>query len=184
MDDGVINTAEHRVRKKVEGVYRLKRILVRTGLILFPLIPLLLGASVKVLSPLLWMTPVFLLVDVFILRYFFRYVDIEYEYAVVSGSLRVDIVYGNERRKSWLEVKFKDMSVIAPYSGEYTSAADDPSIKNRYEAVSSLTAPDCYYGTFNDDSGERSVIFFEPTNKILSLAKLYNKSTVIRTMSK
>lgn len=181
MDNAMINAAEARVRKKVQGRYRLNRMLVRFALVLFPVIPLVLGAAFKTLSFLLWMTPVFVLVDVLILRHLFRYVDIEYEYAVISGELRVDIIYGNARRKEWLKVKFADMDAIAPYEGEYKAKLDARTdIDREYDATSSKDAPDCFYGTFVNEDGEKSAVFFEPTKKILDLAKLYNHATVVR----
>ena len=182
-EDSNLNTAEQRVKKKVQGTYRLKRILFWVGFALFLLIPLLLS-TIRIgeisFQFMLWTTPLFVLVDVFIIRQLFRYLDIEYEYSVVSGELRVDIIYGNMRRKEWLRVRFADMSVIAPYEGDYKKQADDPSITVRYEAASSLDAPDCYFGVFVGEGDVKSVVFFEPTKKILKQAKLFNPSTVVR----
>ncbi|MCR5263046.1 MAG: hypothetical protein K6D94_04160 [Clostridiales bacterium] len=182
-DDSNLNTAEQRVKKKVQGTYRLKRILFWIGFALFMLIPFALS-MIKIgefrLTFMLWTTPLFVLVDIFIIRQLFRYLDIEYEYSVVSGELRIDIIYGNMRRKEWLRVRFADMSVIAPYEGEYKAKADDPSITARYEAASSLDAPDCYFGTFVGEGDVKSVVFFEPTRKILKQAKLFNAATVVR----
>jgi hypothetical protein len=182
-DNAVINSAEARVRKKVQGTYKLSRIMFWIAFALVMIIPPILGTAFKALYVLLWMTPLFVLVDILILRHLFRYLDIEYEYAVVSGELRVSKIFGNERRAEWVTVKFADMSVIAPYEGTYKKDLDARTdIVRRYEAVSSLDAADCYYGTFTNSDGEKSVVFFEPTKKILDLAKLFNHSTVVKAV--
>ncbi|MGI6742078.1 MAG: hypothetical protein ACOX4O_00235 [Eubacteriales bacterium] len=177
-----LNTAEHRVRKKVQGKYRWQRIGVRAGLIAFLFIPFLLS-MIKIgdiqFTFMLWTIPLFVFVDGFILRHLFRYVDIEYEYTVVSGELRVDIIYGNARRKEWVAKKFADMTAIAPYKDQYKAAAEDSSINNVYDATSSTDSPDCYYCLFNDENDDKCVLFFEATTKILKQAKLFNVITVL-----
>ena len=71
------------------------------------------------------------------------------------------------------------MTAIAPYKDQYKAAAEDPSIKNVYDATSSTDAPDCYYCLFNDENDEKCVLFFEATKKILKQAKLFNAITVL-----
>ena len=70
-DDSNLNTAEQRVKKKVQGTYRLKRILFWIGFALFMLIPFALS-MIKIgefrLTFMLWTTPLFVLVDIFIIR--------------------------------------------------------------------------------------------------------------------
>lgn len=183
MDNGSPNYAEHRITKKVEGMYRLKRNLYKTACVLLPLMFPLIGLSVKQLSWLIWATPIAVFFVIMIARQLYRYLQIEYEYSVLVGAIKVEYIYGNMRRSDMVEAKFSDMSVIAPYEGEYKTKADAPDIKRRYEAISSFSSPDVYFGTFVNSKNERSVLFFEPTNKIIKLAKLYNPSTVVKQVT-
>lgn len=181
MDQGMTNYAEYRVMKKVEGTYRLKRNLYKTAFAVLPFATIIIGLSIQPI--LLWLTPVFVMIAIMLGRQLYRYFQIDYEYSVLMGQIKVEYVYGNVRRRNMIEARFRDMSVIAPYEGEHKAKADAPDIKKRYEAISSFSSPNVYFGTFTNEEGERSVLFFEATNKILSLARLYNPSVVMKKVT-
>ena len=172
------NFANYTVEKKVEGSYRLKRILLKIALWL-PL-PILCIIFILVNVP-IWviLIPIYPLIWMKILKpCFYPYVYIEYEYEIVAGEMRFGEILGRCKRRDMINIRISDMSMIAPYRDEYKAKADAPDIEKRYEAVSSMNAPEIYAAIFDDD-GVKSVIFFEPTNKALNLLRFHNRLTVV-----
>ena len=63
------------------------------------------------------LVPIFLLPTLLfgLLTYFFiSRLEIEYEYAFVSGELSIDKIYNKSRRKKCMEVDFDQTEIIAP----------------------------------------------------------------------
>lgn len=181
------NFAEFTVEKKVKGVYRLKRIFMWIAYFAVPLI-------IMVILMIFGLGAIALIV--FIPLYFpyvlpkiiypatFRYVQIEYEYTVVSGDISVNYIYGRKSRKEWLEpTSISNMSVIAPYRDDYKAAADEPDIVHRYEAVATKDHPDNYYGIFNNAEGEKCMVMFQATNKALKIIAFHNRKAVVTKVS-
>ncbi len=172
--DQNINFAENRVTKKVEGSYKTKRLLFRCGQALFMLLPIIIGLAVKPLMFMLWTTPVFVLLGLKLGNVLFRrFLDIEYEYAIVAGEIRVSAVYGNIRRVELEQVRFRDMNLIAPYA-ENKADADASDIVNRIEAASSLSAPNVHFGIYDNAKGEKTVLFFDVNEKMAEQIRRFN----------
>jgi len=179
MDQGSVNFAEHRVTKKVEGSYKMKRLLFRLGQVVFMLLPIIVGLSVFQL--LLWLTPVFVLLGLKLGNVLFkRWLDIEYEYAIVAGELRVDTVYGNFRRVPMTSVRFRDMTAIAPVNDASAKAVIEATdYAHRYEPVSTLNHPNSHYGVYSNEAGEKCVIFFEVNEKMVEQIKRFNPTAKV-----
>ncbi len=172
---------EYCVKKKLEGSYLLKRCLFFAGWTILPIALLLIGLSNVNFLPLAMLFPVWVIISASLAFFTYRFVSIEYEYAITSGSIMVDIIYGNRSRKKMVDFPIKEMECIAPYAEEYRKTADSPEIEKRYEAVSTLSAPDVYFCTFTDDKDRKCVLFIEATDRALSLMKPYNRKIVLRT---
>jgi hypothetical protein len=181
------NFAEFTVEKRVEGVYRLKRIGLWAAYFIVPLAIMMvmfafgLGAiALIVFIPLYF--PFALPKIIYPATY--RYVQIEYEYTIVAGDIAVNYIYGRRSRKEWLKpTSISNMTAIAPYCGDYRAAADAPDIKHRYEAVAYKDHPDNYYGIFYNAEGEKCVVIFQATNKVLKLIAFHNRKAVITQVS-
>ncbi len=179
MDSENLNFAEYTVEKKCVGMYRLQRI----GMKIFTWIPgIVITLGFMMFNIPIWivMIPIYpsLIWPKIMKPLLYPYVYIEYEYQVVSGSMRVAKIYGKCRRKQILDLNISSMIAIAPYSGEYKAAADAPDIKVRHECVSIMSAPEIYYALY-EENGEKKVLFFEPTNKALKLMQFHNRKTVV-----
>lgn len=181
MDQGSVNFAEHRVTKKVEGSYRTKRLLFRLGQFVFMLLPIIVGLSFKPLTLLIWMTPVFVLLGLKLGNVLFkRWLDIEYEYAIVAGELRADTIYGNFRRVPMTSVRFRDMTAIAPMSDASAKAvAEAADYVNRYEPISTMSHPNVHYGVYNNEKGDKCIIFFEVNEKMVEQIKRFNPTAKV-----
>jgi len=182
MEDGMANYAEYRVSKVSKPIDVIMRIGLIFSWILIALAPVLIGLSSTSLTGIIWIFPVTAALAVPFGRHTFRMTYIEYEYAVVSGVMRFDIINGASKRKPWFEVRIGDMTLLAPFQGGYKMQAEqvmeDKNAKV-YFAVSSLESPDIYVGIYRNEKGEECIVLFEAINKMLKIAKFYNRNTVV-----
>jgi len=174
------NYAKYTVKKKNEGLYLLARILfivgyvaIGVGYILFTSFVLSMPALSAISLLLVW-----------ILWFFtFKYVSIEYAYAVADSYIIVAKIYGEKKAKFIMKHKISDMEIIAPYDRHYREQYKLDEITKRYVAVSSMSSPDIYFAVFKDEDGSKALLLFEATNKTLRALKYYNgENTVIRQM--
>ncbi len=91
----------------------------------------------------------------------------EWEYIFCDGQLDFDIIQGGERRKHKLRVEIENADVIAPM----TSPRLDGYRHLEVLDYSSLYGSDDLYGMAVrvSDNGEKVVIMFEPTEKMVDL---------------
>ncbi len=110
-----------------------------------------------------------------------RYVSIDYEYSITSGSLTFSKIFGNRTRRAVLEFKLKDAVAIAPLSDRLQASkleAYAPEIV--YSALSDEGAEDGYFAIFEQD-GKKCAFLFEATGQTLKVCRFYNPSvTVVR----
>lgn len=166
------------VSQKIEGKWRLRRILAVVGYVLFVLVFFTLGVVSKLGFPLIALTPLFLWIIIF---FTWRYTRPDYEITTVSNSLRFAIVYGNRTRKPQVEVEFRKMQKIAPYDGDGQIDVKRFAPEKVYTAVSSMTSGrDIYFAIWEEDK-VRSVLFFEATEQLLKICKYYNSANTVIT---
>jgi hypothetical protein len=189
--NGIDNYVEYNVVKKYEGIYKLKHDLLVFSYILCPVIVIgiLLGLLFSGQTELATLAafiliPLCPLILLILIPLTYRYVKIEYEYRISSGTMTVSKIFNKRSRKDWLEIIIKDMEIIAPYSDIYKDRAEsDDDIIRRYEAVSSMSHPDMYFTIFQNENDEKSILFFEATGKTLKLIHSNNRNTIIRPVS-
>ena len=177
-DNAASRFVNYGVKKKLEGEYALKRTLMILGYVLFALGYAVFFISANIL-PIIALLPVF----TWILTFFtWRYVSIEYEYYILDGEFSMLEVYGSKSMRELCHVRVSAMKVIAPYHDTNKAEADAIPAVRRIEGVSTMSAPDIYYGIFEDESGEDCVVFFEVTEKALKVLKYYNSEIeVVKT---
>ncbi|MCX7923673.1 MAG: hypothetical protein N3B21_16935 [Clostridia bacterium] len=97
--------------------------------------------------------------------------NIEFEYAVTSGELDIDKIIAKRKRTRIFSASCKEFDIIARLkSDKYTQEFKE--IKNRITAVSSPNSPDIYFAALNY-KGQKTVLFFEPSIKMLEAFKAY-----------
>ncbi|MCL2518903.1 MAG: hypothetical protein FWF15_10110 [Oscillospiraceae bacterium] len=182
MEEGMSNYAEYRVKKENTAVDTIKRFFLILAWVIFAILPVLIGLSSTNLTAVIYIFPVTCMVSIPFGRHTFKMTYIEYEYAVVTGVMRFDIVNGAMKRKSWFEAKIGDMSLLAPYEGAALKQAELAMEKavHVYKAISSMESPDLYVGLYKNEKGEECVVLFEAINKFLKIAKFYNRNTVVK----
>lgn len=120
------------------------------------------------------------LVLTLIIRFFtWRYACPEYIYTIESANISFTIVYGGMKRKELSKYHIKDIEVIAPYKGEYKSAADAFDANERMCFVSSMDADDVYYLIVKENDGKKKVIFINAPEKTVKRLRYYNDKTVV-----
>lgn len=171
-----INYAEYTQKKKPTG----KMIMMKIGFILiylavitaFCFIAWFMGAAAGVLVYIAWLAT-------------WHYTNIEYEYITESGDWDFTKVYGNGRKRvPLLNLKVKDMDIIAPYTSEYEDKYKDAEIVHDFRYDENQTQ-DIYFATYTDKNGKKNLILFYCTNKAVKIFKSYNKEgTVVTELSR
>ena len=174
------NYTEYTVEQKAEGKYLTRRILLVLLYVVFTIGYFLFFTIGPIkLYPLIAILPIFLWILIF---FTWRYVAVEHEYTIASGTMTFSDIYGNRSRRTLLEAKIKDMSEIAPLTEESRKKCTGEGISKVYDFLSTQSSPDAYYAICAKEGGVRIAIFFEATEKSLKIMKFYNSSAV--TLSK
>lgn len=97
--------------------------------------------------------------------------NVEYEYIVTNGDLDIDMIISRRKRKRIFSASCKEFDIVARVkSNSYSPQVQ--SIAKRIEAVSSLDSDDVYFATLNY-KGEKTVVFFEPDERMLNNFKTF-----------
>jgi len=178
----ISSTYEFAVRQAAKGKWLAARILLIVTYITLPLTMVVIGLNTGTLLPCLVLSPV----AVWLLYFFtWRYVCVEYEYAITGGDFTLSRVFGGRSRRRMLTITLKDAVRIAPLENEAESekaTAWHP--EREYIAVSSFEAPDIYFILFELDAERnkdkrRAILYLEATQKALHIFKYYNASATV-----
>lgn len=177
------NVGDYTVAKKVEGKYRLARILYIVGFLgVIVAVMALLGAFLDAFG---WLAGLALSgLGGWILWFFtHRYVEIEYSYAIENGELICTEIYGNKSDKLLLHTKISNIEKTAPYEDPYKAEADAFDMKDRIYLISSPSSDQIYFSIYKKEDGSKGVVFYEGSNKTLQAFKYYNsQNTVVKEM--
>lgn len=180
---GSSNYAEYVVEKKVEGQYKMQRMLM---LLAYVGIAGAILAIVAVINSLTKMgilaIPMFALspmVALIVYRLTWPMVSIEYSFTVDASVLTVEKVMGGKKKVKLFEQKVKDLTLIAPYDDDHRAEADEFAADLRIEAVPSMDCYDLYYILYTDESGKKTIVFFQATAQSLKALKYYNSSAIV-----
>jgi len=181
----ITNSAEFTVEKKVEGAYRWKRIGFWAMYIGIPIVFLVIAGLTGLMA--LWLIVFVPLYFPFALPKFiypltYIYVQIEYEYAVISGALHINYVYGRKKRAEMMPgIPIKDMTLIAPYEGETRAKIDAETFDITYVAPAYKDHPDNYVCVFKNADGKNCMAIFQMPEHFIKLFKFHNKNFVEKT---
>jgi hypothetical protein len=168
------NTGDSTVKKKVEGKYKLMRILY---LVVFLVVMVALCAALMQISPF-----VIALVPLFgWMIWFFthRYVDICYSYAIEEGELIATEIYGEKSDKLLLRTKMPNVLRTVPYNGKYKEEIDALGNLPRLELVGSMSDSDIYCSIYKKEDGSKALFFFNGNEKTLRAFRYYNSENTI-----
>ena len=112
-----------------------------------------------------------------------RFVSPEYEYSTLSGEITFTTIFGGKSRRKLFTINIRDFQKIAPYDEAAEAYVSAQKCARDFQCMSSLQAPDLYYGIFMLGE-EKCVVYFEATEKALKILKYYNIGTVVTPTTK
>lgn len=177
-------TYEFAVKQKIEGKWLVGRIALISFYVLYVLALLLVALLTRIIVPLLALIPITLWIIIFIT---WRYVAVEYEYSITSGTLTLSKIYNNRSRRKIMELNLRDAVRIAPLEDEAEAQkATEWKPVREYSAISSLTANDIYFILFEDNNKGRkekcrAIFYFEATARALQICRYYQPSGTVMT---
>ena len=176
------NIADYTVAKKVEGKYKTQRILFWVVSIVAILALILVGCAIN--SYLGLALIVFSVMVIMALNYFlFRYLKIEYSYAIENSELICTEIYGNTADKLLLRIKTSSIERVIPYEGEYKAEVDRTGFEEKIDLRSTPNTDQAYCVLYRKDDGKQGVVFLEACKKTLKAFKYYNsQNTVVKEM--
>lgn len=167
------------MEKIVERKQTPKDVLIKLGIIIAVPIVYILLMNIPVLNQFLSGLWLFVLVALIYAAYqLIRSRSIEYEYIVTNGDLDIDKIVARRNRKRIFSVSSKDLEILARFRGTHYERSMDE-IKNRIEAVSTMDADDIYFLVTNY-KGERTIVFFQPTEKMIDSLRRFNPRNVYK----
>ncbi len=171
-------TFEFAVAEKPEGRRKAVVTLARIGVI-----AVFVGLIILFLAVKLYQFVIIPLSFLGVFMYFWKIFNRECEYSMTSGVMTFSYIYGGMRRKKVLDLTIKECKEIAPVTEETMAHLNALGVEKDYRFVSSISADDMYYATFDLD-GKSCVVYFEATEKALSILYYYNHSTVRTQVSR
>ena len=169
------STYEYVVARAKVGKYRLARIALFCGYILYVIGFFLVFALARLFVPLIALIPLTTWILVF---FTWRYVNVDYEYSITSGVITLTKIYGNRTRKTITSMTLKNAAVIAPLSWKHPQY-DAYHAEQVYNILSSPDTPDAYCILYVDENQMRCAILFEATSQALKICRFYNAPATV-----
>ena len=110
----------------------------------------------------------------FVVWYLWRFVSIEYEYAVHQGELSFDVVYGRRQRKHYYTAVLRNVEKIAKLENGRVPEADKNGVNKEVFCASKYTSPYARYAIVREDNGTKTLLIFEVTEKGEKVLRFYN----------
>jgi hypothetical protein len=108
----------------------------------------------------------------------FRRLNLEYEYIVTNGEMDVDKIMGRRSRKRLLTVDCRNFDILAPYSPEFRAEYESQTIAATVDVSSHPEAPGRWFAVFHAKDGKRTLLIFEPNEKMLDAFRKYIRSKI------
>lgn len=163
---------EYTVAQRPEGKYRIRRLLLIALYILYPLAFMVICATAN-LPMLIIFTPVTLWMLIF---FTWRYVSVEHEYMIASGTITFVDIYGGRSRRVLFSCEIRDMMQIAPLTQENRQRFGNADV---IDLRGSVNTEDGYFFTIKDKDGKTAAVLFEATEKAAKILKYYNPAAVV-----
>lgn len=150
-------------------------LLLLAGLILGGIVVIFAALSIPVVRS-FW--PILAAGIIYLIYYLITSRNIEYEYIVTNGDLDIDIIIAQRKRKRIFSASCKNFDIVARVNSENYNQ-DTKNIRNSIKAVSSMDSPNVYFVTLNY-KGERTVLYFEPDDRILNAFRSFIPRKVMK----
>ena len=170
------NLYEYVASPKKQPIFRMKRALMVLGYIVYVVALLIVGFTTRLLVPMMALVPLSTWILVWLT---WRYVAVEYEYSLAGGFMTLNMIYGGRSRKKVAEIRIKDMSMIAPFDGDYIKEAERYAPERTVDFTSDLQKPEVYFALYETEDKRRGILYFEATDQALRILRYYNSQAVV-----
>lgn len=170
------NLYEYVASPKKQPIFRMKRALMVLGYIVYVVALLIVGFTTRLLVPMMALVPLSTWILVWLT---WRYVAVEYEYSLAGGFMTLNKIYGGRSRKKVAEIRIKDMSMIAPFDGDYIKEAERYAPERTVDFTSDLQKPEVYFALYETEDKRRGILYFEATDQALRILRYYNSQAVV-----
>lgn len=109
-----------------------------------------------------------------------KYIEVEYEYALWYGSFEVAKIYGKKSRKNLISTELRELLLVAPASEEYLKKAEHFELDKRINAVSSDGSDNEWILVTGGKDEPRILVRFEADDRLLSLLRAANPGVFVR----
>lgn len=167
---------EHMVRQRPTGKLIAQKMLLAMAAVVVAVLPMI----ISILFPvdLMSLLPMTLIGAGWGLLILFRRMNLEFEYIVTNGEMDVDKIMGRTTRKRLLTVDCRTFDILAPYKEEYRNEFTSQTIANRIDVSSHPQAPGRWFAVFHAKDGVRTLLIFEPNEKILDAFRIFIRSKI------
>ena len=111
-----------------------------------------------------------LLFGIYFAWYFITSLKVEYEYAFLSSTLRIDKIVAKRRRRAILKVDVKKFDDFFPYSDSEMSARR---LNKVYHASAREFSAENYVATFHHEAKGQCALIFTPNERLIEGMKPY-----------
>lgn len=115
--------------------------------------------------------PLFVLGVIYGIYYVAKSRNIEFEYAVTNGELDIDKIIAQRKRKRIFSSNCKEFEIVARTKSIHYND-EVKRIAKRIEAVSTMESENVYFAVVSYE-GQKTVVFFEPNQRMLDAFKMY-----------
>ena len=161
---------EYMIRRQPDAKQFMTKLGIGVAAIVVPMVLMFVVGAFEQLSFLRSLIPFFFLGSLWGGCTLLKRQNLEFEYIVTNGILDVDKIIAKSARKRLVSIDCRSMEILAPvcscwdqYKGQQFGA--------EVEATTSPQSPHRWFAVFNDKSGKRTVLFFEPNEKMLAAFK-------------
>jgi hypothetical protein len=109
-----------------------------------------------------------------------KYLTVEYEYAIWYGSFELAKIYSKKKRKNIVSAELCDLLLVAPATEEYISRAEHMDIDKRHLALSSANSENMWLLVTGGKDMPRNLVFFEADDRMLALLRQANPSVFVK----
>ncbi|MBQ7398188.1 MAG: hypothetical protein IJW09_05120 [Clostridia bacterium] len=168
-------TYEYVTSPKKQASYKLKRMLMILAYVVYVVALLIVGFTTRLFVPMMALVPLSTWIIVWLT---WRYVSVEYEYSMTGGIMTLNKIYGGRSRKKVADIRIKDMTLIAPFDGEYITQAERYAPERTVDFTSDLQKPEVYIALYETEDKHRGILYFEVTDQALRILRYYNSQAV------
>ena len=97
--------------------------------------------------------------------YLWRFASIEYEYTISGGEITFEVIYGRRQRRTYYSTHLKNIEKLAPVDGKTVTKESVQGVTREVFCASKMSNPKTWYAIVKEENGEKTLLFFEVTEK-------------------